>query len=377
MEGVEPLRTLGVTHFAIAMLVIARPSWAEPPTGALQTIERVAPGVWSIHQNQPFQLQPVGNVEVIEQSRGLVLIDGGASPGSANRIVQLIKSVSGKPVTAIAITHWHSDHSLGVGTILKTWPNAEVITTNATRGHILGDPMAKLYPEGSPDTAKIKSTMDRIAGTLDVLRKRTADSTLPAPIHAGYASALEEFTLYQKDIDGAFLPAKIDGFETERVLDDPVRPVRLRFLGNGNTDGDLIAWLPRQRIVATGDLVVSPIPYGFDSYGASWQSVLGKLIALHARVIIPGHGLPMRDDSYLKVLRDMLSDLRARMAIIGPKEDLEQAKRDMAPAFAQYQKRFAGDDPWRKKWFVQLWQDPIVSSLWRESRGAPIEQSGG
>ena len=141
--------------------------------------------------------------------------------------------------------------------------------------------------------------------------------------------------------------------------------------------GDLIGWLPKQRIVATDDLVVSPIPYGFDSYAASWQSDLDKLLALHARIIIPGHGLPMRSDSYLKHLRDMLSDLRARMAMIGPRENLEQATKDLAPAFAQYQKRHARDDPWRQRWFVQLWQDPIISSLWRESRSLPIEQGGG
>lgn len=371
------MRTFGISHFAIAILAIARPSWAEPPPGALQTIERVAPGVWSIHQRQPFQLQPVGNVEVIEQSRGLVLIDGGASPGSARRIAQLIKSVSSKPVTAIAITHWHSDHSLGVSTILGSWPNADVIATNATRDHILGAPMAKLYPEGAPDPAKMKWLTDALAGTLDNERKHSTDPTLPAQVRAGYRSALEEFTLYQSDIDGAFLPARITGFDAERDLDDPVRPVHLRFLGNGNTDGDLIAWLPKQRIVATGDLVVAPIPYGFDSYVASWQSVLDKLIALHARIIIPGHGLPMHDDSYLRLLRGMLSDLRARMAPIGPKKDLTQATKDLAPAFAPYQKRFAGDDPWLQKWFVTFWQTPITESLWKESRGLSIDQGGG
>jgi hypothetical protein len=82
----------------------------------------------------------------------------------------------------------------------------------------------------------------------------------------------------------------------------------------------------------------------------------------------------MHDDSYLKLLRDMLSDLRGRMAAIGPRENLEQAKKDLAPAFAPYQKRFAGDDPWRQKWFGQLWQDPITEALWKESRGLPIEQ---
>lgn len=370
------MRIFVMAHLAIAMLAIARPAFAEAPSGALQTIVRVAPGIWSIHQRQPFQLQPVGNIEVVEQSRGLVLIDGGASPGSAARIAQLIRSVSSKPVTAIAITHWHSDHSLGVSTLLKTWPNAEVIATNATRAHILGAPMTKIYPEGAPDAAKMKPLLDAIAGTLERLRNHVADTTLVPAIRTGYASALDEFTLYQKDMAGAFLPAKIDGFDGERVLDDPVRPLHLQFLGNGNTDGDLIGWLPKQRIVATGDLVVSPIPYGFDSYGTSWQSDLDKLIALHARVIIPGHGVPMRNDSYLQLLRDMLSDLRARMAVIGPKEDLDQTTKDLAPAFAQYQKQFAGDDPWRQKWFVTFWQDPITAALWRESRGLPIEQGG-
>ena len=368
------MRMFGIRCVAIVALAVAQPAFAGAPSGALETIERVAPGVWSIHQREPFELQPVGNVEVIDQSRGLVLIDGGGSPGSASRIVELIKTVSSKPVAVIAITHWHSDHSLGVATILKSWPSAEVIATNATRGHILGPPMSKLYPIGSPDVAKVKVFQDAIAGTLDRVRKHISDSTLPVRIRAGYASALEEFTLYQKDIDGAFLPAKIDGFDGESVLDDPVRPVQLRFLGNGNTDGDLIGWLPKQRIVVTGDLVVAPIPYGFDSYAASWQSVLDKLIALHARVIIPGHGLPMRDDSYLKLLRGMLSDLRARMAVIGPKEDMDQAAKDLVPAFAAYEKQLAGDDPWLQKWFVTFWRNPISEALWKESRGIPIQQ---
>jgi glyoxylase-like metal-dependent hydrolase (beta-lactamase superfamily II) len=370
------MRRIIVSCLAFVASPLVQPALAASPPGAFQTIERVAPGIWLIHQRQPFELQPVGNVEVIEQSRGLVLIDGGASPGSARRITQLIKSVSEKPVTAIAITHWHSDHSLGVSTLLKTWPQAEVIATNATRAHILGAPMADIYPEGAPEAAKLKPLQDKIDGFIDTLGKRSADQTLPAPMRAGYQSALEEFTLYRQDLDGAFLPAKISGFATERVLDDAVRPVDLRFLGNGNTDGDLIGWLPKQRIVVTGDLVVSPIPYGFDSYAASWQSALDKLIALHARTIIPGHGLPMHDDSYLKLLRDMLSDLRARMAVIGPKEEMDQAAKDLAPAFVQYQRRFAGDDPWRQKWFGNLWQTPISEALWKESRGIPIKQGG-
>jgi glyoxylase-like metal-dependent hydrolase (beta-lactamase superfamily II) len=370
-----PMLRIGlVAFFSVA---ISSPTIGEPTSGAMQTIERLAPGVWSIHQYQPFAFQPVGKVEVIEQRRGLVMIDGGASPGSATRIAQLIKSVSDKPVTAIAITDWHPEHSLGVTTILKYWPHAEVIATNATRDHILGEPLVKTYPVAAPDPTKMKPLFDRVGQGLNLLRQRSTDETLSPDVRASYARGFEEFALYRKDLDGAFLPAKIDTFETERVVNDPDRPVHLRFLGRGNTDGDLIAWLPKQRIVATGDLVASPIPYGTDCYGASWQFDLDKLIALHARVIIPGHGLPMRDDSYLRRLRAMLSGLRSRMAAIGPKEDLDQAAKDMEPAFAEYRKSFAGDDERLQKWFAPYWQTPVTQSLWKESRGMPIHQGGG
>jgi glyoxylase-like metal-dependent hydrolase (beta-lactamase superfamily II) len=233
------------------------------------------------------------------------------------------------------------------------------------------------YPKGAPDAAKTKAFLELIAPGIDRIRKSSADPTLPASLRAGYAYTLKDLALYVNDIPGVFLPSKIDGFETERLLDDRARPVQLRFLGRGNTDGDLIAWLPKQRVLATGDLVVAPIPFGFDSYPASWQSDLDQLIAFHARTIIPGHGTPMHDDSYLKLLRDMLSDLRARMATIGPKESLDQATKDLAPAFATYQSRFAGDDPWLQSWFVKYWQKPISEALWKESRGIPIEQGKG
>jgi glyoxylase-like metal-dependent hydrolase (beta-lactamase superfamily II) len=263
-----------------------------------------------------------------------------------------------------------------VATMLKTWPGAEVIATNNTRDHILGSSM-KRYPKGAPDAATTKAFIGAIAPVLDSFRKSSVDPALPGAVRSGYASTLEELAAYEQDIDGVFLPSKISGFETERVLDDPVRPLELRFLGRGNTDGDLVGWLPKQRILATGDLVVAPIPFGFDCYPASWQSDLDKLIALHPRTIIPGHGLPMRDGSYLKSVRDMLADLRARMAAIGPKEDLGPATKDVAPAFKQYQERFAGNDEWLQSWFVKYWQTPVSEALWKESRGIPIEQGGG
>ena len=126
----------------LALLLSTGPARAqavpEPPRrqdGYLQETIEVAPGVWAFVQPR-FQVQPIGNVTVIEQSDGLVLVDAGGSPGSARRITAEIRRLSPKPVTAVIITHWHGDHPQGLSEILKAWPKARTIATRATRTHL-------------------------------------------------------------------------------------------------------------------------------------------------------------------------------------------------------------------------------------------------
>ena len=71
---------------------------------------------------------------------------------------------------------------------------------------------------------------------------------------------------------------------------------------------------PKQKIVATGDIVVSPIPFGFGSYSGDWIDTIGKIKALGFATLIPGHGLPQRDSAYLDRLVAALSDLRGQIA---------------------------------------------------------------
>ena len=59
----------------------------------------------------PFE----GNVEVIEQSDGLVVVDAGGSPLSGRLVVNEIRKLSKKPVKYLLYTHYHGDHNLGAG----------------------------------------------------------------------------------------------------------------------------------------------------------------------------------------------------------------------------------------------------------------------
>ena len=77
------------------------------------------------------------------------------------------------------------------------------------------------------------------------------------------------------------------------------REVEIRHGGRGNTAGDAFVYLPREKILVAGDLLVRPVPYAFDGYPAEWIRTLEGLAALDADAIVPGHGDVMRDKSYL------------------------------------------------------------------------------
>lgn len=370
---------VAVLAVCIGLSAVARASESAalptPQDGYFQTITRVVDGVWLIAQPQPFQVQPIGNVVVIEQSDGLVLIDGGGSPGAGRRIVELVRSVSDKPVKAIAITHWHGDHVLGLSAIVQAWPAAEIIATDTTDAHLRGRSM-KAYPKGAPD-APLQAAFDqRLDGADGFVRDSLAKSDLSAREREGFEAAQRLFAQYRMDTREVVLALPTRTFVDALKLDDMTRPVELRHFGRGNTDGDLVAWLPRQRVMATGDLLVAPIPFGFNAYPADWQRTLREMQAMRPAVWLPGHGAAMQDNTYVSRVIDLIGHTREAVAPLvkqGVTSDEAKKRIDLSPDRA----RFVGDDPWLERWFDRYWTQPFTDAAWREATGEPIEQGEG
>ena len=123
--------------------------------------------VWLIDRpvatDAPFE----GNVVVIEQSDGLVVVDAGGAPPAGREVVRHIRALSAKPVKAIVYTHYHGDHNLGAGALLEAWPRASVISTEATKRHMLGKPMAYIetyaesYGRGATRGPRRRTTRSR------------------------------------------------------------------------------------------------------------------------------------------------------------------------------------------------------------------------
>ncbi len=358
--------------------LLAPPAVAAEPTladdGYFEIWQDVTPGVAVIRQARPFHLQPIGNVTVIDQSDGLVLVDSGGSPGSGRRIIELLlRNRPGRPVKAVILTHWHGDHPLGLGEILKAWPDARTIATAATRAH-LSDPKTMNTPS-TPDGEANAKMLARFEGFADYCREMAAKATTSAD-RAGWAAGARLFPQYAADMDGALTLAPKEGFTERVVIDDARAPVEALFLGRANTDGDAVVWLPRQAVIATGDILVAPIPFGFGSYPGEWLEVLSKVRALEPGHIVPGHGAPMTDETYL--LRVGAAVERVRNGIsrsVG--EGLDQKQARAALQMDGYARLFVGEDPWLRRWFDSYFVDPLAVSAYKQAKGETIVQSLG
>jgi glyoxylase-like metal-dependent hydrolase (beta-lactamase superfamily II) len=370
-----------LSAFGLALALGLQPSAASggssgelprPQDGYDQRLSRVAPRVWVLAQPR-FLVQPAGNVTIIEQSDGFVLVDGGGSPGAARRVVGHVRRLGRKPVKAVVITHWHGDHPQGLAEIQAAWPQARTIATAATQGH-LRNPKTMNTP-ARPDPAA-DAAFRRRADQFVAFAQRMAGEASDPRMRAGWETSARLFRQYGRDMEGALTLAPAEAFTDRLALPDPLAPVELRFLGRANTDGDAVVWLPRQRVLVTGDILVEPLPFGFGGYPSEWLQVLEKLRAYRFSVLVPGHGAPQRDRAYLDRVAAALAEVRRKVAALAAEgRSLEevQARIDLSAQAAA----FAGDDPWLRRWFAEYWVRPIVTSAFREAQGEPIVQSLG
>jgi cyclase len=97
------------------------------------------------------------------------------------------------------------------------------------------------------------------------------------------------------------------------IFDDGKHRVELRYFGVGHTHGDGFAWLPREKILFTGDAAVNgPYNYMGDGDSAAWIDTLGRAQKLGAAVVAPGHG-PAGDGHVLEAQRQYFVALRAEV----------------------------------------------------------------
>lgn len=120
--------------------------------------------------------------------------------------------------------------------------------------------------------------------------------------------------------------------------------------GPANSPNDATVWLPNERILFAGDILVySPLPYVAASWPVHWARVLRDIEAMPAAAIVPGHGPVMKDHGYTRAVRALMDATLARV------EALVREGRTLA----QVQDELNLDDV---RGLVPEWRGPGVSA---------------
>jgi glyoxylase-like metal-dependent hydrolase (beta-lactamase superfamily II) len=305
---------------------------------------------------------PVGlvssNVLLVVGDDCALVMDTGRLPSLADKIIRDIRAITPLPVRYVVTSHWHLDHLAGNPAFRRAYPAAAFIGHAETRRLALKNDAQQVATQ--PDVAALVERYKRALASGKIKDEPTR--------------VLVEASLPELEATVGEPPLTLEA-PTLTFAGDSLtiylgtREVRLLHLGRGNTAGDVLTYVPDANVLATGDVLVAPGPYGGGSYPGEWQAVLGKVIALHPATLLPGHGPVEHDVDYARRVSDLLGAVRARVDALekqGLSLEATSAKVDLSDLRAS----FAGDDPVRRAEFDVYFARPIVERSYEESRGA-------
>ena len=343
---INKLKHLGTLTLLAAVASVPPSSAASSATRA-RTVEEVAPGVHLIrHPDAPDEF-PQSNTTVVIGERAVLVVDSCYLPSAAREDIAEIKRWTDKPVRYVVNTHWHYDHQMGNAAYRDAFPGVSILAHAETRNQIAGyDPgWFSRFPDRARQFQKLlddgKDGDGRALSDNDKKTYRDAIAGL-APVGREYAELAPRASDLTPDAT----------FDEALTIDLGGRVAEVRFLGRGNTAGDTVVWLPKERVLAAGDLVVHPVPYLGGGFPAEFVRTLGRLVELDPLLIVPGHGELLRGTAYPRMIAEFIAVVNAQVSAAvyrlgnGSRNvaDIQKAV-EGALDVAGWRQRFAGDDP--------------------------------
>jgi cyclase len=279
-----------------------------------------APGAEAAtHEKDLFELKKVGdgvyaaiaataykvnsNATVIVTNDGVVVVDSHSKPSAAQAVYKQIQAVTKQPIRKIVNTHFHWDHWQGNQIYTSANPGVEVVATDRTKEN-LNRPDAGVG--GVPYIAKQLAALPAEIQKLKEDAARATDAQAKSRIESNLRQA-EAYFEELKQLKPALPTRTVSATQT---LTEGGREIQLQVLGRGHTDGDLYVFLPKEKVVITGDALIDWMPFLNDGYPEEWVQTLDSLERLDFTQIIPGHG-EVAPKSQLAFFRGYLSDLIA------------------------------------------------------------------
>jgi cyclase len=347
----------------LPLILCAALAVLQPDSAPRFEVQKLAEGIYAAIRTEPVGLGVDANNLFVIDNEGVVVVDTNFGATSTREVVSVLRTLTDKPVTHVINTHPHDDHVLGNQVYRERFPRAEFIAHAFTRDYLPGKGLAARQRQVAA-LPQFKSQLEQLLKN----GKTASGRTLTDEERAGYASDVSLISRYLADAPSFHVVLPTIAVTDRLTLHRGGHDVEIRFLGGGHTAGDLVVYLPKERILATGDLVVAPIPLvGSDqSHIGAWISSLDRIAALQPAVIVPGHGPLMRDVNYVKLMARLFRAIHdGTAAAVARGETLEQAR--TAVNLDELQHEFAGESALRISLFRNYVAGPAVAAAYAEA----------
>lgn len=263
-----------------------------------ETLEVIADGVYALTaEGDP-------NVGAVEGEDFLVAFEARATPVMARRWLDRLREHTDKPVRFLVLSHYHAVRVLGAAAF-----DADVIIAHEQTRRLIAE-------RGEEDWASERARMPRLF---------TGEESIP----------------------GLTWP---DVTFTDRLtihLGGDRGQVVLQYCGRGHTAGDIVLWLPEQRVLFAGDLVESQAAlYTGDAFHADWAgATLDRVSEFGAQFLVGGRGPVARGSAaveaaiaqtrdFLRVMQQTVGEVHAAGGTL--KEAFDAAHRALAPRYGRW-----------------------------------------
>lgn len=247
------------------------------------TSQKVAEGIYLFTTTPYGDVGLSGNSVAIVSDDGVLVFDSNGTPETAATVLAEIRKLTDKPVRYLVNSHWHWDHWGGNQTYLAAFPLLQIITHEKTR-----ELMLNVEPRWNE-----KGLKEDLPQFLDGFEKQIAAAKAknapPERIQAAEErlAADRNFLAQKQSLHKAYPNVTFSDSMTIMLGGREIQVLHAQAI----TPGDTYLYLPKEKILVTGDILLSPYPFAIGgTYPAEWLKTLQKFAALGPTVIIPGHG---------------------------------------------------------------------------------------
>jgi cyclase len=296
------MRTRQLAVAALSLLVLAHALLAQAQRGGGAAVMPPVPGSLPAHKFEKVaegvyfstatgSMTTGSNGAVIVNDEDVLIVDPGITAAAGRAFIADVKTLTNKPVKYVVDTHSHYDHAFGNQVF---GPDVTLIGHEMTRRALLGNVLEQR-------TYRMNA-VEAIANTFARLKKEIAAATDPQQ-----KAVLErQLAIHQQYADEQKLlkpTAPTTTLTRDLTLHRGSREIQIRFLGRAHTDGDVVVFLPRERIAITGDMITAALSYTGDAFVQEWPATLEQVMALDFDTVLPGHGAVFKGKDHIRNLQ--------------------------------------------------------------------------